>query len=160
MKKKKTREYRVAKHPRDARGNLLARRFFTWHIQRGGCSCKRLLLGKRSRRTSRASTRRANRRLGAIETTRHCRLRQCYMAPVGRVKCATEDADTLGNVGQTQSLRTRNCSYRAASGVPGAGIFWYDQLASGGMDSKIDSVRPPDCKPKCVPRSHTKLNST
>jgi hypothetical protein len=33
-------------------------------------------------------------------------------------------------------------------------------VASGGIDAKIDSVRPPDCKPKCVPRSKTKLNST
>ena len=33
-------------------------------------------------------------------------------------------------------------------------------MASGGMDNKIDSVRPPDCRPKCVPRSHTRLNST
>ena len=34
------------------------------------------------------------------------------------------------------------------------------QLASGGIDNRIDSVRPPDWRPKCVPRSQTRLNST
>ena len=29
-----------------------------------------------------------------------------------------------------------------------------------GNDIKIDSVRPPDCKPNKVPRSYTRLNST
>ena len=41
---------------------------------------------------------------------------------------------------------------------------WFPQrqwaLANGGMDSRMDSVRPPDCRPKCVPRSQTRLNST
>jgi len=33
-------------------------------------------------------------------------------------------------------------------------------LATGGIDIRIDSVRPPDCKPNSVPRSKTRLNST
>ena len=31
---------------------------------------------------------------------------------------------------------------------------------SGGIDIRIDSVRPPDCRPNSVPRSQTRLNST
>ena len=38
--------------------------------------------------------------------------------------------------------------------------YGYHALASGGIDINIDSVRPPDCRPNSVPRSHTRLNST
>ena len=51
----------------------------------------------------------------------------------------------------SHSRRTRNCCISAASGEPGSAERWYDQATSGGMDSRIDSVRPPDCRPKCVP---------
>ncbi len=61
---------------------------------------------------------------------------------------------------QTQARGTRNSVYRRSSADPASTGRWYDQLASGGIDIKMDSVRPPDCKPKCVPRSHTRLNST
>ena len=37
---------------------------------------------------------------------------------------------------------------------------WLPFLTIGGIDNKMDSLRPPDCKPKCVPRSQTRLNST
>ena len=33
-------------------------------------------------------------------------------------------------------------------------------LERGGSDMRMDSVRPPDCRPNRVPRSHTRLNST
>ena len=36
----------------------------------------------------------------------------------------------------------------------------YRHVAPGGIDIRIDSVRPFDCSPKSVPRSHTRLNST
>lgn len=55
---------------------------------------------------------------------RQRRLRQRHMAPMRRVKSAAKDAEALGDWSQTQSLRTKNSSYRAASGVPAAGIFW------------------------------------
>ena len=35
-------------------------------------------------------------------------------------------------------------------------VVWF----GGGMDIRIDSVRPPDCRPNKVPRSNTRLNST
>ncbi len=41
-----------------------------------------------------------------------------------------------------------------------AGLASVGPGTAGGIDSRIDSVRPPDCRPKCVPRSHTRLNST
>jgi len=28
----------------------------------------------------------------------------------------------------------------------------YRQVPSGGIEARMDSVRPPDCKPKCIPR--------
>ena len=34
------------------------------------------------------------------------------------------------------------------------------EAASGGIDIRMLSVRPPDCRPKWVPRSQTRLNST
>lgn len=84
------------------------------------------------------------------------RLGQCQMRVVRRVKGTAKNTDTL----QTQSLRTRKSRVKAASGDSGGSSRRYDQLVSGGIDIKIDSVRPPDCKPKCVPRSQTRLNST
>lgn len=90
----------------------------------------------------------------------HSSLRQRHMRVMRRVKGAAEDADALRCLRQTQSLRGRKSVYRRDSGDPASSWRRYDQFASGGMDSKIDSVRPPDCKPKCVPRSHTRLNST
>ena len=33
-------------------------------------------------------------------------------------------------------------------------------INTGGSDIRIDSVRPPDCRPNSVPRSNTRLNST
>jgi len=84
------------------------------------------------------------------------RLGQRQMRVVRRVEGATKNTDTP----QTQSLRTKKSRVKAASGDSGRSSRRYDQLVSGGIDIKIDSVRPPDCKPKCVPRSQTKLNST
>ena len=88
-------------------------------------------------------------------------LRHGHMGSMRRIEGATKQADfPCLQTAHTQSRRGKKSLYSAASGVPVCGTFWYDQLACGGMDSKIDSVRPPDCRPKCVPRSHTRLNST
>ena len=98
-------------------------------------------------------------------------LRQADVRIVRRVKRAPKNTDTKCNsrqVGRTrsvdmtqsQSRRTMKSRYSAASAEPTSTGRWYDQLARGGIDIRIDSVRPPDCKPKCVPRSQTRLNST
>ena len=77
-----------------------------------------------------------------------CRLGQCDMGIVRRVECAAEDADPPGIGGgqrpQTQSRLTRKSLQRRSSADPSSSSRWYDQLANGGMDIKIDSVRPPD----------------
>ena len=51
------------------------------------------------------------------------------------------------------------CTARS-SGDPASGCAGRPSSTSGGMDIRMDSVRPPDCRPKCVPRSQTRLNST
>ena len=63
------------------------------------------------------------------------------------------DADTTGRAYRGQSLGFRKTSYNSASGEPGSGCQSYSQWAAGGMDIRIDSVRPPDCRPNRVPRS-------
>ena len=40
-----------------------------------------------------------------------------------------------------------------SSGDPGSGCQLYAQRTCGGSDMRIDSVRPPDCRPNKVPRS-------
>src|SRR5690606_36990214 len=61
----------------------------------------------------------------------------------------------------TQSRSTRKWVYSRASSVSGSGCQSYSQRTSGGRDMRIDSRRPtPDCRPKIVPRSSTRLNST
>jgi hypothetical protein len=60
----------------------------------------------------------------------------------------------------SQSRGRRKSLLRRASGEFTGGCQLYSQRASGGSDIRMDSVRPPDCKPKEVPRSYTRLNST
>jgi hypothetical protein len=76
-------------------------------------------------------------------------LNQRHVGQVGRIKCPAKDTQS-GEWGkaQTQFLGTRKWLSRRASGEPASSLRWYDQRTSGGMDSNIDSVRPPDCKPK------------
>ena len=50
-------------------------------------------------------------------------LRQSNMAPMRRVKSPAKDADAFA-LTQTQSRRTRNLSYSAASALPGSGWCW------------------------------------
>jgi regulator of extracellular matrix RemA (YlzA/DUF370 family) len=50
-------------------------------------------------------------------------LSQSDMAPVRRVKSPAKDADALA-LAQTQSRRTRNFSYSAASALPGSVWCW------------------------------------
>ena len=45
-------------------------------------------------------------------------------------------------------------------GAAGSGTQPYSQRTSGGRHIRIDSVRPPVCRPNSVPRSYTRLNST
>jgi hypothetical protein len=61
---------------------------------------------------------------------------------------------------RNQSRGRRKSEYKRASGVPASGCQLYSQRTSGGSDIRIDSVRPPDCRPNEVPRSYTRLNST
>ena len=49
-----------------------------------------------------------------------------------------------------------NVRMLAATPAGGEPVCWF----GGGMDRRMDSLRPPDCRPKWVPRSHTRLNST
>ena len=49
---------------------------------------------------------------------------------------------------------------KLASGVPASGAQSYRQVTTGGIDIRMLSVRPPDCRPNRVPRSNTRLNST
>ena len=53
----------------------------------------------------------------------------------------------------SQSRGARNSRRNASSGSSGSGSGRYAQAARGGRDIRIDSVRPPDCRPKRVPRS-------
>lgn len=88
------------------------------------------------------------------------------MRLVRRIERAAEDADPLFSTGrvnvwsrrtirrsdlpaqhlfvQTQSRLTKNSLYKRSSADPGSTGRWYDQLASGGIDIRMDSVRPPD----------------
>ena len=84
------------------------------------------------------------------------RLCQGQMRVMGWIEGPPKNANAL----QTQSLRTKKSRVKAASGDSGGSSRRYDQLVSGGIDIRMDSVRPPDWRPKCVPRSQTKLNST
>jgi hypothetical protein len=56
----------------------------------------------------------------------HRRLRQRLMRQVRRVKRTAHHTNAPGDWFrcQTQSLRTRNWLYSAASGVPGSGLCW------------------------------------
>ncbi len=87
---------------------------------------------------------------------RYSRLGQRQMCVVRWVEGPPKNANAL----QTQSLRTKKSRVNAASGDSGGSSRRYDQLVSGGIDIRMDSVRPPDWRPKCVPRSQTRLNST
>jgi hypothetical protein len=49
---------------------------------------------------------------------------------------------------------------KSASLLPGLGTTSYSHRAVRGMDIRMDSIRPPVFKPKVVPRSYTRLNST
>ncbi|CAL6432596.1 unnamed protein product [Bathycoccus prasinos] len=53
-----------------------------------------------------------------------------------------------------------NASNASASLLPSFGCMSYCHLAVSGKDIKMDSILPPVFKPKVVPRSYTKLNST
>ena len=44
-------------------------------------------------------------------------------------------------------------SHNLDSGDPVSGRQSYSQRAKGGIDIRMDSVRPRDCKPNKVPRS-------
>jgi len=59
----------------------------------------------------------------------------------------------------SQSRGTRNCA-NFASSLSASGWNPYSQRTNGGRLIRIDSVRPPDCRPNKVPRSNTRLNST
>ncbi len=59
-----------------------------------------------------------------------------------------------------QSRGFKYTSTNSASREPGAGRKSYSQRTRGGSDIRIDSVRPPVFKPKMVPRSYNRLNST
>ena len=90
---------------------------------------------------------------------RAARIFGCFW-PSGQMGQALQAIEIIVDQRQSQSRRTRKRRVSSASGLPSGASRRYSQLASGGMESKIDSVRPPDCRPKCVPRSHTRLNST
>ena len=63
-------------------------------------------------------------------------------------------------VSSAQSRGRRKSEYSTASGVPGSGCQSYLQLTTGGNEARIDSTRAPASRPKRVPRSCNKLNST
>ena len=85
-----------------------------------------------------------------------------------------DERDVLRHVGEVAGMkgvpvlhaspsqsRGRRYSARSdASAEPGSGVQPYSQRASGGSDIRMDSARPPVCRPKSVPRSWTRLNST
>jgi hypothetical protein len=78
----------------------------------------------------------------AADIFQECFMRECYASS------------------RNQSRGRRKSEYKRASGVPGSGCQLYSHRTSGGSDIRMDSVRPPDCRPNEVPRSYTKLNST
>ena len=63
----------------------------------------------------------------------------------------------LGNLRHYRSDQERFCLYLTQ--IPHKECD-PDHFTTGGMDIRIDSVRPPDCRPNRVPRSKTRLNST
>ena len=99
-----------------------------------------------------------NGRLDQGRVSRMWRIKRAAKNPQAEDACVSSGC--VERQTQTQSLGTKKWLSKRSSGEPASSLRWYDQRTSGGMDSKIDSVRPPDWRPKCVPRSHTKLNST
>ena len=53
----------------------------------------------------------------------------------------------------SQSRGRRYSETSDASAEPGSGVQPYSQRTSGGSDIRMDSARPPVCRPKSVPRS-------
>ncbi len=76
------------------------------------------------------------------------------------LRCWKIRVKTLKAQSYTQSRGFRNNSCNSASAEPSFGCQLYSQLTEGGIDIRIDSVRPPDCRPNNVPRSYIRLNST
>ena len=68
---------------------------------------------------------------------------------------ATTTAALLASLHARTPLRGNPPATRCAASRPTS-----SQRASGGIDIRIDSVRPPVCNPNKVPRSNTRLNST
>jgi 3-oxoacyl-[acyl-carrier-protein] synthase-1 len=69
-----------------------------------------------------------------------------------------EKQHTFGRIKARQPRPSQSCgckylSYNSASAEPGSGDQLYCQRTRGGKDIRMDSVRPPDCRPKSVPRS-------
>jgi hypothetical protein len=79
---------------------------------------------------------------------RHRTVGQLLVRQVWWVERATEHAYAHALPHQSQSLTIKNSCVKRASGEPGGSWRWYDHETVGGMDIKIDSVRPPDCRPK------------
>ena len=108
-----------------------------------------------------SSTRRANVRFGILPTPRaqaesgsamgvcFSRAKAARDEPRSREK---ENGPRPQAESQTQSRGTRYSPSRA-SAEPAWGAYAYSKRTRGGSDIRIDSVRPPDCRPNRVPRS-------
>lgn len=93
-------------------------------------------------------------------TDRYVRCLHREGGQIPRTSCAHLAQFSSAPLNQTQSRGTRKSVYNFSSALPASGCQSYRHLTSGGSDIRIDSVRPPDCRPNKVPRSQTRLNST
>ncbi len=81
------------------------------------------------------------------------RLQPTLLLRSGEFNCEERWKKSRRYSSRSQSRGRRKSAYNFASGEPACGCQSYSQRASGGSDIRIDSVRPPDCRPNEVPRS-------
>jgi hypothetical protein len=97
----------------------------------------------------------------------HCafqHLRHCSISHSSTASTASETAEQQQHfktwLVYTQSRGFLAASKSSASGLPGSGTTSYSHRLVRGILIRMDSIRPPVFRPKVVPRSYTRLNST